>query len=81
MNQGFGFQTGIFIATQFSLSFVYYFVKISDQGCFGVYSQSNLHDRMLRLHSYQYYPQNYCTNIQNKPHDVMVPVVEMIGLI
>ena len=46
------------------LPFVFYIVRISDQGCFGLYSQYNLLDRMLRLHSYQPCPQDYCTNIQ-----------------
>ena len=46
------------------LRFVFYIVIISDQGCLGVYCrQSNLLDRMLRLHSYQPCPQDYCTKI------------------
>ena len=35
------------------LRFVLYILRISDKGCLGVYCQSNLLDRMLRLHSYQ----------------------------
>ena len=46
-----GFQTWTFIGK--FLRFVFYIVRISDQGCLGVYRQSNLLDRMLRLHSYQ----------------------------
>ena len=45
-------------------------VRISDQGCLGAYSQSNLLDRMLRLHSYQPCPQDYCTNVQATRWDV-----------
>ena len=39
-------------------------VRNSDQGCLGVYSQSNLLDWMLLLHSYQPFPQEFLTNIQ-----------------
>ena len=45
------FQTWIFIAS--FLCFVFYIVRISDQGSLGLYSHSKLRDRMLRLHSYQ----------------------------
>ena len=57
-----GFQSWIFIAK--FLRFVFCIVRISDQGRFGVYSQSSLLDRMLLLHSYQRCPQDYCTYIQ-----------------
>ena len=60
-----GFQTWIFIAR--FLRFAICIVRISGQGCLGVYSQSDLLDRMLRLYSYQPCPQDYCTNIQYKP--------------
>ena len=48
------------------LRFVFYVVRISDQGFLGVYSQSHQLDIgwMLRLHSDQPCPQDYCTNIQ-----------------
>ena len=46
-----GFQTWIFIVRL--LHFVFCIVRISDQRCLGVHSQSKLLDRILRLHSYQ----------------------------
>ena len=52
-----GFQTWMFMAR--FLHFIFYIIRTSDQRCFGVYSQSNLLDRMLQLHSYQAYPQDY----------------------
>ena len=55
------FQTLIFIAR--FLRFVFYIVRISDQGCFEVYNQCNLLDRMLEQHSYQPCPQDVFTNI------------------
>ena len=55
-----GFQTSISIAR--FLRFVFYVVNISDQGCLGMYSQSNLLDRMLGLDSYEPCPQDF-TNI------------------
>ena len=74
-----GFQTWIFIAR--FLRFTFYIVRISDQGCFGVYSQSNLLDRMLRQHSDQSCPQDYCTNIQYNPQDEMMRRLLVIGVI
>ena len=59
------------------LHFVFYIAKISDQGCFGVYSQSNLLDRMLQLQSYQ----DYFTNIQYNPRDGMLQILVLIGVI
>ena len=45
----------------------YQAIALNDQQvgptCLGAYSQSNLLDRMLRLHSYQPCPQDYCTNV------------------
>ena len=63
------------------LRFAFHIVRISDQGCLGVYSQSNLLDRMLRLHSYQPCPQDYCTNIQYNPQDGMLRILLLIGVI
>ena len=56
------FQTLMFIAR--FLRFAFYIVRISNQGCFDVYSQSNLLERILRQHSYQPFPQDFRTNIQ-----------------
>ena len=69
------FQTWIFIAG--FLHFVFYLVRISDQECLGVYSQSNLLDGMLGLHSYQ----DYCTNIQHNPQERMLQILLLIGMI
>ena len=63
------------------LRFVFHIVRISDQGCLWVYSQSNLLDRMLQLHSYQPCPQDYCTNIQYNPQDGMLRILLLIGVI
>ena len=54
-----GFQNRILIAR--FLRFVYYIVRICDQESLGVYSQSNLLDRMLRLHTFQPCSQDYLT--------------------
>ena len=48
---------------------VLHFNRISEQGYLGVYSQSNLLDRMLRLHCYQSCSQENLTNIQYNPQD------------
>ena len=72
-----GFQTLIFIARV--LRFVFYIVRISDQGCFEMYSQSNLLDRMLRQHPYQPCPQDFFTNIQYNPQDGMLRILLLIG--
>ena len=55
------------------LRFLFYIVRISDQGCLEVYSQSHLRDRMLRLHSYQPCLQEYFTlySIQPTRWDVL----------
>ena len=42
---------------------------------------SNLLDTMLRLHSYQPCPQDYCTNIQYNPKDGMLWILLLIGVI
>ena len=63
------------------LRFVFCIVRIFDQGCLGVYSQSNLLDRMLRLHSYQPCPQAYCTNIHYNPQDGMLRILVPIPVI
>ena len=63
------------------LRFVFYIVRLSEQGCFGVYDQSNLLHKMLRMHSYQPCPQNYCTNIQYNPQDGMLQILLLIGVI
>ena len=73
------FQTLMFIAR--FLRFVFYIVRISNQGCFEVYSQSNLLDRMLRQHSYQPCPQDFFTNIQYNPQDGMLRILLLIGVI
>ena len=74
-----GFQTLIFIARL--LRFVFDIVRISDQGCFEVYSQSNLLDRMLRQNSYQPCPQDFFTDIQYNPQDEMLQILLLIGVI
>ena len=79
LSQVCGFQTLIFIAR--FLRFVFYIVRISDQGCFEVYSQSNLLDRMLRQHSYQPCPQHFLTNIQYNPQDGMLEILLLTGVI
>ena len=71
-----GFQT---LIARF-LRFVFYVVRISDQGCFEVYIQSNLLDRMLQRHSYQPCPQDYCSNIQYNPQDGMLRILLPIGV-
>ena len=63
------------------LRFAFYVSRISDKGCLGVYSQSNQLDRMLRQHSYQPCPQDYCTNIQCNPQDGMLRILVLIGVI
>ena len=45
-------EAGLWIFFCRFLRFVYYIVRIYDQGCFGVYSQSNLLDRIQLLYSY-----------------------------
>ena len=74
-----GFQTWIFIAR--FLRFVFYIAGISDKGCFGVYSQSKVLHRMLRLHSYQPCPQDYFANTQCNPQDGTLRVLLLIGAI
>ena len=76
MKQVCGFQTCIFIAR--FLRFVFFIVRNSDQVCLGVYSQSNLLDRMLLLHSYQSCPQDYCTNISYNPQKEMLRMQVLI---
>ena len=63
------------------LRFAFYVARISDKGCLGVYSQSNQLDRMLRQHSYQPCPQDYCTNIQCNPQDGMLRILVLTGVI
>ena len=53
----------------------------SDQGCLGAYNQSNLLDGMLRLHSSQLCPQDYCTNIQYSSQDGMLRILLLIGVL
>ena len=74
-----GFQTLIFIAR--FLRFVFSIVRIFDQGCFEVYSKSNLLDRMLLHHSYQPCPRDFFTNIQYNPQDGRLQVFLLIGVI
>ena len=63
------------------LRFVFSIVRIFDQGCFEVYSQSNLIDTILRQHSYQPCPQNVFTNVQYNPQDGMLRILLLIGVI
>ena len=56
-------------------------IYIYIQGCFEVYSQSNLLHRMLRKHSYQPCPQDFFTNIQYNPQDGMLQILLLIGVI
>ena len=50
------FQTRIFIAR--FLCFAFYIVRISDQGCLGMYTQSNLLDKILQVQSFQRCPED-----------------------
>ena len=63
------------------LRFAFSIVRIFDQGCFEVYSQSNLLDTILRQHSYQPCPQDFFTNIQYNPQDRMLRILLLIGVI
>ena len=51
------------IPFEWFLRFAFYIVRISDQVCFEVYSQSNLVDRILRQHCYQPCLQDFFINI------------------
>ena len=60
--------------------FVFYIARISEQGCLGVYSQSNLLDRMLRLHSYQPCPHDNLTNLHYNAQDGILRILVTTGL-
>ena len=64
-----------------NLRFIYYIVRIFDQRCFGVYSLSNLLNRMLRLHSFQPCPQHDFANIQYSSQDRMLRILVLLVVI